>query len=185
MLVESSKARNTDHHRSPHCHRALCEFNEALIDRIATTRIHRFCEPVLSGGIRRRYRTWGLGRAGRQYGSRRISAATKYSVSLPLGFTDFDDPLTMASWGVNRITESGRVAAPEQRISVHGALRAITIESASWRREYDLGSITVGKQADFTVLEGSLVARLISQGFVCVERYSGVVGIRCRTIMQS
>jgi len=63
------------------------------------------------------------------------------------------DPLAMASWGVNRITESGRVAAPEQRISVHDALRAITIESAfSWRREHDLGSISIGKKANFTVL---------------------------------
>ena len=48
---------------------------------------------------------------------------------------------------------SGRVAAPEQRISVHDALRAVTIEAAySWRMEDHLGSITPGKLANFTVL---------------------------------
>jgi adenine deaminase len=59
----------------------------------------------------------------------------------------------MASYGVNRITHSGRVAGPEQRITIDEALRAVTIGAAySWRREQDLGSIEVGKIANFTVL---------------------------------
>ncbi len=62
------------------------------------------------------------------------------------------DPLAVASYPVNRIIDSGRVAGPEQCISVHEALRAVTIGSAfSWRREHDLGSIEVGKIANFTV----------------------------------
>ena len=45
------------------------------------------------------------------------------------------------------------MAGPEQRISVHDALRAVTIEAAySWRMEDELGSITPGKLASFTVL---------------------------------
>ena len=45
------------------------------------------------------------------------------------------------------------MAGPEQRISVDDALRAITIGAAhSWQREGDLGSIAVGKIANFTVL---------------------------------
>lgn len=64
------------------------------------------------------------------------------------------DPLYLAWSGVNRITASGRVAAPEQRISVDAALRAITIEAAySWRKEDLLGSIQSGKVANFTILE--------------------------------
>lgn len=64
------------------------------------------------------------------------------------------DPLYLAWSGVNRITPSGRVAAPEQRISVDVALRAITIEAAySWRKEDLLGSIKSGKIANLTVLE--------------------------------
>lgn len=64
------------------------------------------------------------------------------------------DPLYLAWAGVNRMTPSGRVAAPEQRISVDVALRAITIEAAySWRKEDLLGSIKAGKIANLTVLE--------------------------------
>jgi predicted amidohydrolase YtcJ len=69
---------------------------------------------------------------------------------LPMGPAD---PLTLAWCAVNRRTQSGRIAGPEQRISVHDALRAITIEAAySWRMENELGSIAPGKAANFTVL---------------------------------
>jgi predicted amidohydrolase YtcJ len=62
-------------------------------------------------------------------------------------------PLALASFAVNRLTPSGRVVGPEQRISVHDALRAVTIEAAySWRMEDSVGSITPGKVANFTVL---------------------------------
>lgn len=64
------------------------------------------------------------------------------------------DPLYLVWAGVNRMTTSGRIAAPEQRISVDAALRAITIEAAySWRKEDMIGSIEPGKIANFTVLE--------------------------------
>jgi hypothetical protein len=63
-------------------------------------------------------------------------------------------PLYLAWCGVNRITPSGRVAGPEQRISVDAALRAITIDAAySWRKEDQIGSIAPGKIANFTVLD--------------------------------
>jgi hypothetical protein len=63
-------------------------------------------------------------------------------------------PLYLAWCGVNRITPSGRVAGPEQRITVDEALRAVTIEAAySWRKEDHIGSIAPGKIANFTILE--------------------------------
>jgi hypothetical protein len=63
------------------------------------------------------------------------------------------EPLALAAFAVNRITETGRVAAPEQRIGIHDALRAVTIEAAySWQLEHELGSIAPGKAATFTVL---------------------------------
>ncbi len=69
---------------------------------------------------------------------------------LPMGPAE---PLRLASFAVNRRTAGGRVAGPDQRITVHDALRAITIEAAySWRLEHELGSITPGKAANFTVL---------------------------------
>lgn len=64
------------------------------------------------------------------------------------------DPLYLAWCAVNRVTASGRVAAPEQRIDVMTALRGVTTEAAwSWRKEDDLGSIAPGRIASFTVLE--------------------------------
>lgn len=74
-----------------------------------------------------------------------------YHSDLPMGPAD---PLYLAWCGVNRITPSGRVAGPDQRISVDAALRAITIEAAySWRKEDQIGSIAAGKIANFTVLD--------------------------------
>lgn len=74
-----------------------------------------------------------------------------YHSDLPMGPSD---PLYLAWAGVNRVTPSGRVAGPAQRITVDAALRAVTIEAAySWRKEAQLGSIAPGKIANFTVLE--------------------------------
>jgi predicted amidohydrolase YtcJ len=63
------------------------------------------------------------------------------------------DPLFLMWCGVNRITTSGRVAAPEQKVSREGALKAVTIDAAySLRLEDKIGSITAGKLANFTIL---------------------------------
>ena len=65
------------------------------------------------------------------------------------------NPMKMVEWGVTRLTFNGRVAGPDERISVHDALRAVTIEAAySWQRENELGSIEPGKKANFTILGG-------------------------------
>lgn len=74
-----------------------------------------------------------------------------YHSDLPMGPSD---PLYLAWAGVNRITPSGRVADPSQRITIDQALRAVTIEAAySWGKEAQIGSIAPGKIANFTVLE--------------------------------
>lgn len=73
-----------------------------------------------------------------------------YHSDLPMGPSN---PLYLAWCGVNRTTPAGRVAGPDERISVDRALRAITIEAAySWRKEDHIGSIAPGKIANFTVL---------------------------------
>lgn len=54
---------------------------------------------------------------------------------------------------VNRVTRSGKVLGPEERISPLDALKALTIWPAYQYFEQDSkGSITVGKRADLTVL---------------------------------
>jgi len=55
--------------------------------------------------------------------------------------------------GVNRITTNGRVAAPNQKVSREGALKAVTIDAAySLKMEHEIGSISPGKLANFTIL---------------------------------
>jgi predicted amidohydrolase YtcJ len=62
-------------------------------------------------------------------------------------------PLFTAWCAVNRITAAGRVLGPEERIPVADALRAITLGAAyTLRLDGEIGSIEVGKRADFCVL---------------------------------
>ncbi len=62
-------------------------------------------------------------------------------------------PLFLMHCGVNRTTQSGRVAAPEQCVSREGALKAVTLEAAySLQLEKEMGSIVPGKLANFTIL---------------------------------
>ena len=129
---------------------------EDLIDRIAAVGAIVSANPYYPVGFADRYSEWGLGP---ERADQMVRAASVLRRGIPLSYhSDLpicaSDPLAMASWGVNRITPSGRVAGPDQRVSLDDALRAITIESAfSWQREHDLGSIAVGKYANFTVLD--------------------------------
>ncbi|OOK80515.1 amidohydrolase family protein [Mycobacterium kansasii] len=63
-------------------------------------------------------------------------------------------PLTLAWVAANRVTINGNLNCPQERVSLHTALKAITIDAA-WilRKEDELGSIRAGKKADFAVLE--------------------------------
>jgi predicted amidohydrolase YtcJ len=63
------------------------------------------------------------------------------------------DPLFLMWCAVNRLTTSGRVAGPEQRVTAEAALRGVTIEAAySLKLENEVGSITPGKRANLTIL---------------------------------
>lgn len=54
---------------------------------------------------------------------------------------------------MNRVTPSGRVLGPAERIGAYDALHAVTVDAAyQMHLDHDRGSIEVGKLADFTVL---------------------------------
>lgn len=128
---------------------------EAQVDRIARLGAVVSANPYYPVGFADKYGEVGLGP---ERADVMVRAASVLERGVPLSFhSDLpmgpSDPLAMMSFAVNRLTASGRVAAPEQRISVLAALEAVTIGAAhSWRREHDLGSIEVGKMANFTVL---------------------------------
>jgi hypothetical protein len=69
------------------------------------------------------------------------------------------DPLFLMWCAVNRITSSGRVAGPEQRVTAEQALRGVTIEAAySLKLEDEVGTIAPGKRANLTVLDDNPLA---------------------------
>jgi predicted amidohydrolase YtcJ len=95
---------------------------------------------------------------GPERGSRISPLASAVERGVP--FTIHDDtpvtpvkPLQLVWDAVNRLTTSGQVLGPAQRISVERALRAVTLDAA-WQNfeEATKGSIEVGKLADFVVL---------------------------------
>ena len=62
-------------------------------------------------------------------------------------------PLHNAWIAANRINESGELVAPNERVSLDAAMRAITIDAAFiLNKEAEIGSLRWGKKADFTVL---------------------------------
>ncbi|MBT4519051.1 MAG: amidohydrolase [Halieaceae bacterium] len=64
------------------------------------------------------------------------------------------EPLTLAWAAVNRIGSDGNVWGEAQKLPLDIALRAITIEAAwSLGLDHEIGSVKVGKKADFTILE--------------------------------
>ena len=102
------------------------------------------------------YEREGLG-PGRAASMNRIGSLERKGV--PLGLhSDFNmapvDPLYLAWIAANRITIGGKVKAPNERLSLDKALRAITIEAAQViGMDALVGSITAGKKADFTLLD--------------------------------
>jgi predicted amidohydrolase YtcJ len=65
-------------------------------------------------------------------------------------------PLHLMWCAVNRVTPSGRVLGEHEKISAADALRAVTIDAAyQMHLDHELGSIEIGKWADFTVLAES------------------------------
>ena len=129
---------------------------EAQVERIARLGAIISSNPYYPVGFADKYARFGLG-AKRADAMVRNGSAIRHGIplsfhsDLPIAPTD---PLFLAWTAVNRQTPSGRIVAPEQRIGVHDALRAITIEAAySWQKENELGSIAAGKIANFTVLE--------------------------------
>ena len=128
---------------------------EEQIDRIAQLGAIVSANSYYPVGFADKYAAYGLGA---ERADSMVRSASVLRRGIPLSFhSDLpmapSNPLMLAWCAVNRVTPSGRIAGPEQRISVHDALRAVTIEAAySWRMEHELGSIAAGKLANFTVL---------------------------------
>ena len=76
----------------------------------------------------------------------------RYSVHSDASVTPLGSLHTM--WcAVNRVTATGDVLGPDERISVDRALRAVTVDAAhQLRMDHEIGTIEAGKLADFVAL---------------------------------
>jgi predicted amidohydrolase YtcJ len=157
LVLDTVTACMAEHPRTDH-RTVIVHFansTEEQIDRIAALGCIVSANSYYPVGFADRYARHGLGA---DRADTMVRAASVLARGIPLSLhSDLPmgpaAPLALASFAVNRRTPSGRVVAAEQRISVHDALRAVTIEAAySWRLEDSLGSITPGKTANFTVL---------------------------------
>ena len=154
MLERRMRENPRANHRTVIIHFATS--TEEQVARIARLGAIVSANPYYTVGFADKFGQVGLGP---QRADQMVRSASVLKRHIPLSFhSDLpigpSSPLHFVWCAVNRVTPSGRVAGPEQRISVQDALRAITIEAAySWQKENDLGSIVPGKIANFTVLD--------------------------------
>lgn len=158
MVLDTLERRLTETPR--HDHRTVivhfANSTEAQVDRIAALGAIVSSNPYYPVGFADKYGEVGLGPARADVMTRNRSVLDRgiplsFHSDLPMGPAD---PIGMMSCAVNRVTPSGRVAGPEQRIGAEAALHAVTLGAArSWRREHEIGSIEVGKLANFTIVD--------------------------------
>ncbi len=143
-----------DDHRCVIVH--FANSTEQQIERIADLGAIVSANPYYPCGFADRYGAFGLGpeRADVMVRSRSVldrKVSLSFHSDLPMGPAE---PLKMAWFATDRITQSGRVAGPDQRIEVDEALRAVTIGAAhSWRQDHEIGSISPGKRANLTIID--------------------------------
>jgi len=154
-FVESAMARKPRaDHRTTFQHAGL--FDSVQAARASELGIEVSANPYYLWALADKYAEVGLGpeRAANMVALREL---TERDVPLSL-HSDFAmapaEPLLLAWVAATRTVASGRVANPEQAISVFDAIKGITIgAAAAFGMEHELGSIAVGKQASFTLLK--------------------------------
>ncbi len=163
VAIDGIEQALTDHPRADHRHTLQhCQMaDEAQFRRMGRLGIcaNLFANHIYYWGDAHRTLTMGPDRSERMDA---CAAALRNGVPLaihsdapitPLG------PLFTAWCAVNRQTSSGQVLGESERIGVAEALRAITLGAAFTLRLDDrIGSIEVGKFADFCVLEDDPLA---------------------------
>lgn len=125
-------------------------------ERIAALGISVSANPYYLWALGDKYAEIGLGRSRAHYITRlgdleRNSVPISFHSDLPMAPAA---PLMLASIAASRISAAGNLLAATERVSINTALRAITIDAAAAiQQDNRIGSITVGKQADFTILQ--------------------------------
>lgn len=158
LVINAFEEILTKHPRADHRHTLQhCQMaDSAQLRRIAALGmcINFFSNHIYYWGDAHYNQTMGPDRANRMN-----AAGSALRLGIPIAFHS-DAPITQLSplftaWcAVQRKTSSGRVLGENERISVPAALHAITLGAAyTLKMDHLVGSIEVGKYADFAVLE--------------------------------
>ncbi len=154
-IVERAMKRHPrKNHRTTFHHVGLFDARQA--QRAADLGIEISANPYYLWALADKYSEVGLGPK-RAADMVALKEFTKRGVPVSL-HSDFAmapaEPLLLAWVAVNRIVASGKVMRPDERISVYNAMKGITITAArTFEMDKEIGSIKVGKEATFTLLE--------------------------------
>ena len=130
-------------------------FGADMADQMARLGMEASVNPYYLWALADKYAEHGLGPA---RAANLAAIGLLVERDIPVSFhSDFSmapvEPLTLAWTAVNRVTSSGRRVSQDQRITVHDALRAITVDAArTLDLESELGTLAAGKVANFTLL---------------------------------
>lgn len=131
-------------------------FTSDQADQMASLKMEASVNPFYLWALSDKYSEFGLGEERAESLVRINSLAER---DIPISFhSDFSmaplSPLTLAWVAVNRVTAGGNKVSQEERVTPYQAMRAITIDAArTLDLEESIGSIEVGKRANFVILE--------------------------------
>ena len=130
-------------------------FTAAQADEMQELGIEASVNPYYLWALTDKYSQYGLGKK-RAENMVPMKLLLDRNISFSL-HSDFGmaplEPLTLAWTAVNRMTSGGNFVSQDQKIDVYSALKGITINAArTLSLEKSLGSIKVGKVANFTLL---------------------------------
>lgn len=130
--------------------------NEAQVKRIAELGCIVSVNPYYVTAFSDKYAEVGLGP---ERANAMVRSASVEKLGVPISLhSDLPiapaDPLYLAWCATTRETLNGNHPRKDLALSLHQALRGITIDAAqSWRMEEEIGSIKVGKIANFTIMD--------------------------------
>lgn len=154
-FTEAALKRNPrENHRTTFHHVGLFDAKQAK--RVAKLGIEISANPYYLWALADKYSKTGLGPK-RAKNMVALKEFTKRGVPVSL-HSDFAmapaEPLLLAWVAANRIVASGKIMNPKEKISVFDAMKGVTIIAArTFEMDDKIGSIKVGKEATFTLLE--------------------------------
>ncbi|PCI97095.1 MAG: metal-dependent hydrolase [Flavobacteriales bacterium] len=131
-------------------------FDEAIAQECKNLGVEASVNPYYLWALSDKYSEHGLGP---ERSENLVAINTLISKDIPVSFhSDFSmaplEPLKLVWTAVNRISANGVKHSQKERIKAYDAMKCITINAArTLDLEEKIGSIKVGKQANFTILE--------------------------------